>query len=160
MSHLVSECQLVDAIADRHGSLQFTTYQRGQHVLDYILVTQDLLGSIRSCGYEQFHANIFSNHCGVYINFLSSHLFGCKIQPLVPPAIHDISSNKPHQIALYWQEKQKYPSKKNWYDQANDIQTSIDTNEPCNDLAESLYKTLCRGSVAAGSKLRQHPPAS
>ena len=159
MSRLVSECQLLDAIANRHGPLQFTTYQRGQNVLDYMLVTPDLLGSIKSCGYEQFHANIFSDHRGVYIDFSTGHLFGRIIQPLSPPAIRDISSNKPHQIALYWKEKHTYLSEQNWYELVKEIKTAIDMNEPCDALAETLYSTLCKSSVAAGSKLRKHPPA-
>ena len=155
----MSECQLFDAVANRHGPLQFTSYQRGQKVLGYMLVTRDLLGSINQCGYELFHANIFSNHWGVYLDFSTGLLFGWKIQPLVPPAICDISLNRPHQTAPYWQDKYKYLSKRNWYDLSNDIQTAIDMNKPCNDLAESLYNTLCECNIAAGSKLRQDPPA-
>ena len=60
MSQLVSQCQLFDAITDTHSPLQFATYQRGQKVFDYTLVTQDLIDSIKRCGYEPFHANIFT----------------------------------------------------------------------------------------------------
>ena len=115
MSRLVVECHLIDPYSDRHGSTQFTTYQRGQKVLDYILVTRDLLGSIRSCGYEPFQANIFSNHRGVFIDFSTGHLFGKKIHPLAPPALRDISSKKPQQMAPYWTEKYQYLQDRNWY---------------------------------------------
>ena len=40
-----------------------------------------------------------------------------------------------------------------------DITKAIDTNEPCDDLAQSLYTTLCEASVAAGATLRRHPQA-
>ena len=116
MSSLASECQLIDAVVDWHGPMQFTTYQRGQKVLDYILVSQDLLGSIRSCGYEPFQANIFSDHRGTFIDFSTGHLFGKKLQPLAPPSLRDISSNKPHQMAPYWQEKHNFLKDKNWYE--------------------------------------------
>ena len=46
MSRLVVDCNLIDPYSECHGSVPFTTYQRGQKVLDYMLVTQDLLGSI------------------------------------------------------------------------------------------------------------------
>ena len=159
MSQLVSECQLFDLIADKHGPMQFTTYQRGQKVLDYMLVTQDLLGSVRSCGYEPFHANIFSDHRGTFIDFSTGHLFGQQVQPLAPQAIRDISSTKPHQIGPYWTEKHKYLQERNWYEAVKDINTAIDTNVPCDDVAESLYVTLCKASTYAGAKLRRHPPA-
>ena len=119
MLRLVSDCRLFDAIADRHGALQFSTYQRGQKVLDYMFVTPDLIGSIWSCGYEPFQANIFSDHRGTFIDFSTGHLFGQKISPLAPQALRDISSKKPHQINSYWQEKHKYLTDKEWYTSVN-----------------------------------------
>ena len=161
ISWIVVECNLIDPISDRHGSPQFTTYQRGQKVLDYMLVTPDLLAStIRNCGFEPFQANIFSNHWGVYIDFSMGHLFGKKIHPLHPPALRDISSKKVHQIVPYWNEKYKYLLlNHHWYDAIKDIQRAINTNEPCDDLAESLYTMLCEASISAGATLRRHPPA-
>ena len=159
LSRLVNECHLIDVVADRHGQLQFTTYQRGQKVLDYILVSQDLLGSIRRCGYEPFKANIFSDHRGVFVDFSTGHLFGRKIHPLAPTPQRDINSKKPHQIASYWSAKYKYLHERDWYDSVKDIKTAIDSNEPCDELAESLYTTLCNACESAGSQLRCHPQA-
>ena len=154
MSRIVVECYMIDPNSERHGSSQFTTYQRGQKVLDYMLVTPNLMGSIRSCGYEPFKANIFSDHRGVYIDFSTGHLFGKKIHPLAPPPLRDISSKKPHQIQPYWNEKFKYLQDHQWYDMVKEITTAIATNEPCDDMAESLYTTLCEASIHAGAKLR------
>ena len=159
MSRLVVDCHLIDPYSDRHGSTQFTTYQQGQKVLDYTLVTRDLLGSIRSCGYEPFQANIFSNHRGVFIDFSTGHLFGTKIYPLAPPVLRDISSKKPQQIGPYWTEKYKYLQDRQWYAAVKDITLAINTNKPCDDLAQSLYTMLCEASVAAGATLQRHPQA-
>ena len=159
MLRLVVDCHLIDPYSDKHGSTQFTTYQWGQKVLDYTLVSQDLLGSIQSCGYEPFQANIFKDHQGVYINFSTGHLFGRKIHPLAPPPLRDISSKKPHQIGPYWTKKYRYLQDQKWYAAVKDIALAIDTNNPCDDRAQSLYTMLCEASVAAGATLRRHPQA-
>jgi endonuclease/exonuclease/phosphatase family metal-dependent hydrolase len=93
MGRLVSECGLFDIVADRHGTTGFSTYQRGTKVLDYCLMTQDLIDSVHHCGYEQFKCNILSDHRGLFVDFSTAHLFGNIIQPLQPVALRDISSN-------------------------------------------------------------------
>ena len=39
------------------------------------------------------------------------------------------------------------------------IKRSIATNQPCDELAEKLYKQLCEASATAGSKLQMYPLA-
>ena len=42
---------------------------------------------------------------------------------------------------------------------SKEIETAIQTNIPCDSLAETLYTMLCKASAMAGAKLRWHPPA-
>ena len=42
LTQLHSECGLIDAVLDRHGVTDFTTYQRGKSVIDYILVDPNI----------------------------------------------------------------------------------------------------------------------
>ena len=62
LTRLHSECGLIDAALDRHGLTNFTTYQRGKQVIDYILVDQNILQCATAIGYEPFNIHILSNH--------------------------------------------------------------------------------------------------
>ena len=68
MTRLCQECNLVDPLIYRHGHLEFTTYQRGSKVIDYILIDPAFLPTITAFGYEPFGNHIISNHRGIYIN--------------------------------------------------------------------------------------------
>jgi Sec-independent protein translocase protein TatA len=159
MGRLVSECGLFDIVADRHGTTGFSTYQRGTKVLDYCLMTQDLIDSVHHCGYKPFKCNILSDHRGIFVDFSTAHLFGNIIQPLQPVALRDISSNKPFQTAPYFQHKDKFLTTVGWYEDLTSIQHSIQMGIPNHMLAERLYQQLASACKEAGSMLKRYPPA-
>ena len=47
LTKLHSECNLIDACLDKHGIADFSTYQRGNRVIDYILVNQMYIDASR-----------------------------------------------------------------------------------------------------------------
>ena len=46
LTKLHSECSLIDAVLDKHGATEFTTYQRGQSIIDYIMVDPHIYSCI------------------------------------------------------------------------------------------------------------------
>jgi hypothetical protein len=159
MSRLVSDCGLFDVVADRHGQVGFSTYQRGTKVLDYCLMTQDLIDCVDKCGYEPFKCNILSDHRGLFVDFSTAHLFGNTILPLQPVVLRDISSSKPYQTAPYFKHKDKYLTTVGWYEDLVSISQSIQTGIPNHILAERLYQQLASACKEAGSMLKRYPPA-
>jgi hypothetical protein len=159
MSRLVSDCGLFDVVADRHGQVGFSTYQRGTKVLDYCLMTQDLIDCVDKCGYEPFKCNILSDHRGLFVDFSTAHLFGNTILPLQPVVLRDISSSKPYQTAPYFEHKDKYLTTVGWYEDLVSISQSIQTGTPNHILAERLYQQLASACKEAGSMLKRYPPA-
>ncbi|CAB9531021.1 unknown protein [Seminavis robusta] len=82
LDHLCSECNLIDPILTTPGAADFSTYNHGKNILDYILIDQELLPTIVRCGYEAFHAHVISDHRGVYIDVDTDLFFGVDPQVL------------------------------------------------------------------------------
>ena len=115
MTRLCNECHLYDAVVDKHIVTDFTTYQRGTAVLDYILIDDNIRRTINATGYEPFGIHILSDHRGVYIDVSTSHCIGDSIQPMAPIILRDLSTKRPHQIQPYFVEKDKHLLDHNWY---------------------------------------------
>ena len=108
MSKLHHECDLVEACLEKHGVTEFTTYQRGTWVIDYVLVDRSVIHCIQSIGYEPFNLRILSDHRGVFIDLKTSQCFGSNILPLQPIQLGGMSTKQSHQIAPYFNAKQKH----------------------------------------------------
>ena len=139
--------------------MDFSTYQRGHKVLDYILVDPSILPSITATGYEPYGNHILSDHRGVYIDINTSRCFGCTIQPLLPIQLRDLSTKRSHQIAPYFQHKYKHLIDHRWFQRMDHIQQAMTTGQPNHDLAEELYGRLILASQFAGRQLKRFPPA-
>ena len=159
LTRLCHECSLIDANLSKHMETNFTTYQGGSSVLDYVLVDPSLMDTIRHCGYEPFKINILSDHRGVYVDFSTHHLFGETIRPLASVMVRDISSKKAHQIAPYFKTKCQHLDSHNWFSQIKTLQRSFANNIPNDDLAERLYQRLIAACNYSGERLQQFPPA-
>lgn len=75
LTKLITDCNLVDVMANKHFAAGFTTYARGSRVLDYCLMDQSLLWLTQKCGFEPFAANIVSDHRGLFLDFKGTNLF-------------------------------------------------------------------------------------
>ena len=159
MTRLCTECSLIDATMNKHMATNFTTYQSGTSVLDYILMDEALLETVTHCGYEPFKINILSDHRGVYVDFSTHHLFGDSIQPLAPPQHRDISSRKSDQIAPYFRHKSKHLEDHKWFQQIEHLQRSYNGGVRDDDLAEKLYQRLIASCRFAGDRLSHYPLA-
>ena len=159
LTKLVTECNLVDACLSRHGITNFTTYQRGNRVLDYVLVDPLVLTTVRGVGYEPFNIHILSDHRGIFIDLSTPHAFGGTINPLAPLQLRDLSTKRSHQIAPYFEHKHKHLQIHHWFDKLQRLQHHMTTNKANHALAEDLYNRLVAASQYAGARLKKFPPA-
>ena len=68
LTQLHSACGLIDAVSDRHGDTNFTTYQWGKSVIDYILVDPNIFHCMKAVEYEPFNVHILSDHWGIFMD--------------------------------------------------------------------------------------------
>ena len=108
LTRLHSECGLADAVLEKHGDTNFTTYQRGKSVIDYILVDDNVFRCIKLVGYEQFNLHILSDRRGIFMDLSTAQCFGSAITPLLPRAIRDLSTKRSQHIAPYFDVKHKH----------------------------------------------------
>ena len=137
---LHSECGLLDACLERTGITDFTTYQRGNNVIDYILVDRNVLQCTQSVGYEPFSLHILSDHRGIFLDLATAQCFGSNILPLQPIQLRDLSTKRPHQIAPYFKHKHKHLEDHNWYKNIRKLRAHLAQNTPNHTLAENFMR--------------------
>ena len=76
-----SDCSLV-GLPQGH----FATWIDGKTTVDYVMLDEDLLPSVVSCGYMPFMEHVQGNHRAMYVDFDNSMLFGAKNSQLAPHA--------------------------------------------------------------------------
>ena len=152
MTRLCTQCNLVDPILTLSGETEFATYIRGTTVIDYILVSTDLMPAIKRCGYEPFQAHFVGDHRGVYLDIETEALFG-DLPPLAKLSSRDLVSTKPHQITQYWNHKCKHLDDHNWFAKVKQLQTSMKLEVPNTALANELYDRLIVSCAYAGKRL-------
>ena len=159
LTRLHTDCGLTDAALNHHGHTDFTTYQRGNQVIDYIRVDKNILRCIQSVGYEPFNMHITSDHRGVFINIATSQCFGSSILPLQPLQLRDLTTKWSHQIAPYFDHKEQHLLDHKWYQKIDRLKQHMHDYDPNHELAKDLYNRLISSAVYAGSKLKRFPPA-
>ena len=159
LTRLHSECGLIDAALDRHGITGFTTYQRCNQVIDYVLVEPNIQQCVKSVGYEPFNMHIFSDHRGIFIDISTSECFGSSLLPLQPMQLWDLATKRSHQIAPYFEYKEQNLSQHNWFHKIRQLKQGMQTNTPDHAFAEDVYCRLVSSSVHVGSKLKRFPLA-
>ena len=154
LTKLHSDCGLIDAVLDKHGITEFTSYQRGNHVIDYLLVDPNVLQCIKAVGYEPFNMHILSDHRGIFVDISTSQTFGSSLLPLQPIQIRDLVTKRSHQIAPYFEHKAQHLENHHWFDKISKLQRNMANDVPNHTLAEDLYDRLVSAAVYASSKLK------
>ena len=73
LHRFVTQHNLIDAIASKHGPHAPTTYSRGRQCIDYLFITPRLAPTIHKCGILPFAGPItISDHSGLWITFDST----------------------------------------------------------------------------------------
>lgn len=75
LTKLCSKCMLQDVVFEHHGysSHEFTTYKRGNRCIDYMLVDQQMMSTVRASGYEPFNIRILGDHRGLMLISTQEH---------------------------------------------------------------------------------------
>ena len=89
---LLKDCLLSDAIGHHHDCSRGTSYSRGNSIIDYCLISDSLLPSIRSCGYLPLHFFCYSDHRSLYVDFDSTILFGGAPPKISKPTARFVNS--------------------------------------------------------------------
>ena len=90
---LAEECNLVDLFSVRLGDAQTpTTYQRGRKRLDFVLMSSDLLQTVKAAGYDPFGYRIVSDHRGYFIDLDANGFCGSTPAQLVSNQQRDFHS--------------------------------------------------------------------
>ena len=160
LTRLCSECNLQDAIFERHGHgcRDFNTHARGSTCIDYFLIDPDLMESVEACGYEPFNIRILGDHRGVYIDVDTNTFFGSDTIPLAPASTRDYCSKNIHQTAPFINEQAQHLEDHNWFSQIAELQRCIDTDTPNHALAEKLDKRRIEACLYSGKKLKRYGP--
>ena len=144
---LLSEFDLTDAHAHKHGyNTKLTSYKRGQRRIDYFLVNHRLLDHVIQCGFEQFDAQITSDHRGYFVDFLIPGIFDRRLPQLFSKAVRSIKGNHPSNITKYIEYLHKYIT------EHNIIRQAMEMMHVCYfDMVkvEILYSQITEGMLAA-----------
>ena len=159
LTQLHTECTLVDAYLQKHGQTDFSTYQRGTHVIDYILVDHNVYQCTQAIGYEPFGLHILSDHRGIFLDIATAQCFGSNLLPLQPIQLRDLSMKRSHQLAPYFHAKHKHLEDHNWYKKVDELHKGIQQDISNHAMAENLYERLISALIYARSKLKKFPPA-
>jgi len=76
MDEILRRFNLVDPIQWFHDIKDETTYNRGSTVIDYVLVSREILGAVEKCSYHAFNEYLLGDHRAIYIDFNTKVLFG------------------------------------------------------------------------------------
>ena len=131
---LRQRCNLTDAIGHCHDCSNHTSYSRGTTIIDYCLVSTDILPSIRSCGYLPLHFLCFSDHRSLYVDFDSSILFGGSPSKIAKPTARFVKSRDS-------QSTEKFLKRLNSFWVNHSLRSRI------NRLATTLQRTQATASV-------------
>ena len=152
------QCELVDPIMTKFGITEFNTWKRGSSVIDYILVSRDLLPAIHRCGYEAYNSNIISDHRGLYLDVHTTVFFGDT--PPQPKYSHrDFVSTKSYQIPLYFTPRYAHLTDHKWFNQLKTLRQAMDANTENHELAQKLYNRLVESAQFAANQLPRYRPA-
>ena len=153
LTKIVQVCKLTDVVHHMHGQQpNFRTYDKGSKVIDYVLVSEEVLDCVVEAGYLPFQFRMESDHRGIFVDVDTAMLFGSLIANLSPLLARDISSKKPHQIAQYFQLLDKYLEDQNFWNNLKRLDT-----DPCEQLAERLDRVLTAGCLYAAKRVKRYP---
>jgi hypothetical protein len=99
MASVINAGHLTDTYCFRHGlDHESTTYARGTKRVDYVLVSHRFTEHIRATGAEPFNYRIFSDHCGLFVDFALPGFFDRACNELVKHPSRDLIVDCPRHV--------------------------------------------------------------
>jgi hypothetical protein len=128
------------------------TYARGTSRIDYALISPELVGAVKSCGYEPFHKQVKSDHRGMFIDFDTALLFGNDTHKMSAMAHRDFTAKNRANNSKYISAKFAHLTEQRFFRHLSLLQ-----DKPFGDhlLAERLDKMLIDASEVASKKVRR-----
>jgi hypothetical protein len=128
------------------------TYSRGSTRINYALISPDLLATVKSCGYEQFHKRIKSDHQGMFIDFDTELFFGNDTHQMSAMAHRDFTAKNPENNTKYIEANFSHLSQQRFFAHLEDLQ-----NKPNGDheQAKKLDRMLTEASTVAIKKVKR-----
>jgi hypothetical protein len=143
--------QMVDILSTLHPTTStLPTCDRGSTRIDFVLMSPDLVSSVRSCGFLPFRLFINSDHRFLFLDLSTSSLFGDPSKLASVPS-RDIRAKDPKAVTTYLEAKHFHLEHNNFYERLDLLMQSKD---PQPELAESLDALLLQASLHAGKKCR------
>jgi hypothetical protein len=78
----------------------FATHERGQHRIDSVYVSHNLLSMVESIGYSPVGSLSSSDHRAIFLQLSTEKLFGSRTM-LVPPHQRHVCSNDKHSVTTF-----------------------------------------------------------
>ena len=128
-------------------------YARGIKRVDYILVSQCLTNHIRATGAEPFNFRIFSDHCGLFVDFAVPGFFDRAPNVLAKQSTRHLIYDCPHHV-------QKYPLSSSQYLHDHQVPACLDTllEGDWNDAAaDSSDRDITQSMLGCSDMQVQHP---
>jgi hypothetical protein len=146
MASVVSAGHLTDTYCFRHGlDNEKATYAHGSKRVDYIFTSQRLTEHIRASGAEPFNFRIFSDHCGLFVDFAMPGFFDRAPNELAKMHSCDLIFDCPRHVRTYLLEMSTYIGLHKISEQLEKLSEG-DRND---DMAEAIDRDITRAMLAA-----------
>lgn len=149
MQSLCSTFSPIDAIQVSTGIAKFSTYARGNQVLDYVLMDADLQPLIVNGCYEPFQFWTRGDHRTSILDLNFDMLFGTTRYQLATPQQREFVSTDLKSTHLYIKAKHQYLSQHNFESRLAAAESPVDWNP---EVLESLDCDFQRSSQHAAKK--------
>jgi hypothetical protein len=149
---ITNEFDLVDILAHYHSiESEVPTYARGNTRLDYVFCSQNILPSVKRCGFLPFNEHVFSDHRGFFVDWNESELFGSESPAMAAKTYRRLQSNNIQAKGGYLLRLDKYCSYHKIYQR---FATLSDTKTPVWDDIEKLDQDNTWGMLHAEKHCR------
>jgi hypothetical protein len=146
MASVINAGHLTNMYCFCHGlDPESATYARGTKQVDNVLVSHRLTEHIRATGAEPFNFRIFSDHCGLFVDFVLPGFFDRACNELAKLPSQDLIFDCTPHVKQYLLKMSKYMESHQLLQQLDNL-TQGDRN---NELAESIDKDITQSMLEA-----------
>jgi hypothetical protein len=153
MARIAAKHSLVDILFQRNFPLpKPNTYARGSTRIDYALISPELVGAVKACGYEPFHQRVKLDHRGLFLDFDTALLFGNNTCKMSAMAHRDFTAKHPENNSKYISAKSAHLTQQKFFSHLASLQ-----DKPHGDqaLAEKLDCMMHEASKVASKKVQR-----
>jgi len=137
----------------------FATHERGQHRIDSVYVSHNLLPMVDSIGYSPVGLLSSSDHRAVFLKLSAAKLFGSRVT-LVPPNLRHVRSNDKQSVTTFIEAMYDHLSQHQAFKRSQALDSEEDQPTPHQTtLVESLDSIIGQASDLGERRTRKRRPA-